>query len=341
LPAINCAPTVPLYDTELLTLTAIDVLTRMRLEDLNYFLAVAEESHVGRAAQRLGVTQPALTKGIQRIENDLGLRLFERSAKGMTLTTAGAAFYRRTRDIRTALDEAIREANDMRMGQAGLLRVGIAPQFSEDLFAPACAALLQQRPGARIEAKTHLNDELFQMLRRGDLDFCVAGLDTVDSTDIEQIPLFSDEMCVGARSDHPLLALPRLRFEDLAAGRWLLPGPDVVTRRRLEAHVAELGLPGLDIVVEWNASIEHRLAIVRHSDLLTIVSRRTLASPAGRGLSAVALTDAVWLRQVGIALRRGAYLSPLAHRMIEILRAHASIFAGEVSHNGAESKRDV
>lgn len=300
----------------------------MRLENLHYFLAVAEESHVGRAAQRLGVSQPALTKGIQRLEQDLGLPLFERSAKGMTLTRVGAALYRRIRDASIALDDALQEANDMRIGQAGILRVGVAPQFAEDLFAPACAELIQQRPGARVEARTHLNDDLFQMLRRGDLDFCIAGLDTVTSSDIEQVPLFSDDMCVGLRSGHPLLSQARLRFEDLAAGRWLLPGGNVVTRRRLEARVAELGLPPLNVVVEWNAFIGHRLAIVRRTDLLTIVSRRMLSSPQGHGLTTVPLTDAVWVRQIGVALRRNAYISPLAQRLIEILREQACSFAG-------------
>jgi DNA-binding transcriptional LysR family regulator len=299
----------------------------MRLENLHYFLAVAEESHAGRAAQRLGVSQPALTKGIQRLEQDLGLPLFERSAKGMALTQIGSALYQRIRDASTALDDALQEANDMRIGQAGILRVGVAPQFADNLFSPACASLIQQRPGARIEARTHLNDDLFQMLRRGDLDFCIAGLDTVASIDLEQIPLFADDMCVGLRSDHPLLGRPRLKFEDLAAERWLLPGGNVVTRRRLEARVTELGLPGLNVVVEWNAFIGHRLAIVRRTDLLTIVSRRMLSSPLGQGLSAVPLADAVWVRQVGIALRRGAYISPLAQRLIEILREQARTFA--------------
>jgi DNA-binding transcriptional LysR family regulator len=291
----------------------------MRLENLHYFLTVAEESSVGRAAHRLGVTQPALTKGIHRLEQDLGLRLFERSAKGMTLTSAGAAVLERVRPIAFGMDDVMREANDIRVGQAGKLRVGVAPQFAEDLFSPACAALIAQRPGARLEVYTHLNDALFEMLRQGDIDLCIAGLDDTAGAEMEQISLFPDEMCVGLRMEHPILQRSKLRFKDAAAEGWILPGRSVVARRRLEQRVAELGLPPIDVVVEWSASIAHRLNIVRDTNLLTILSRRLLRSPAGKGLSSLPLEQAVWIRQVGIAYRKGAYLSPLAHRLVEIL----------------------
>ncbi|OWT59175.1 LysR family transcriptional regulator [Candidimonas nitroreducens] len=295
----------------------------MRLENLRYFLAVADESSVGRAAHRLGVTQPALTKGIQRLEQDLGLPLFERSAKGMTLTRVGASFLERVHLIALAMDDVVREANDIRVGQAGKLRVGVAPQFADELFSPACADLIAQRPGARLEVHTHLNDALFDMLRRGDLDLCIAGLEDRAHAEMEQIPLFPDEMCVGLRAGHPILSRPNLSFRDIAAERWILPGRSVVARRRLDERVAELGLPPVNVVIEWSASIGHRLNLVRNTDLLTVLSLRLVRSEAGRGLTSVPLEQAVWIRQVGIAHRKGAYLSPLAHRLIEILLEHS------------------
>lgn len=306
----------------------------MRLENLHYFLAVAEESSVGRAAQRLGVTQPALTKGIQRLEQDLGLPLFERSAKGMTLTRAGISFLERMRPVALAMDDAIQEANEIRLGKAGKLRVGAAPQFADDLFSTACAALIEQRPSARLEVHTHLNDTLFEMLRRGELDLCVAGLDSSEIPEIEQIPLFPDEMCVGLRLGHPLLARSNLQFKDVAAERWILPGKTVVARRRLEERVAGLGLPPIDVVVEWSASIGHRLNIVRNTNLLTVLSVRLVGSDVGRGLASVPLQQAMWTRQVGIAYRRGAYLSPLAQRLIEILQENTR--ESTMAHNGSE-----
>ncbi|OZI59225.1 LysR family transcriptional regulator [Bordetella genomosp. 4] len=99
----------------------------MRLEDLDYFLAVARAGHVGRAADGMGISQPALTKGIRRLEDELKLQLFVRTPKGMELTMPGKAFYQRSLQARRELDEALREAGDLHRGSVGLVRVGVTP----------------------------------------------------------------------------------------------------------------------------------------------------------------------------------------------------------------------
>src|SRR4051794_20991781 len=117
----------------------------MRLDDLRYFVAVAEEAHVGRAAQRLGVTQPALTKGVQRLEASLGLQLFERSPRGMALTSVGEVFFERAKHLCVGLDEAVQEASDLHLGAIGTIRIGVSPLFADTLVAETFALLLRQR----------------------------------------------------------------------------------------------------------------------------------------------------------------------------------------------------
>ena len=78
----------------------------MRLEDLKYFLLAAGEGHVGRAAVRAGISQPALSKGLARLENELGFALFERGPKGVVLTAPGQAFRDRTDTLQSSLGEA-------------------------------------------------------------------------------------------------------------------------------------------------------------------------------------------------------------------------------------------
>ncbi|WP_160110414.1 LysR family transcriptional regulator, partial [Caballeronia arvi] len=162
----------------------------MRIEDLNTFLAVAETSHVGRAAERLGLTQPALTKGIQRLERELGLQLFERTPKGMELTSAGEAFYARAQHVRANLDAAIQEATELALGKLGVVRVGVPPNYAQTFFSDACAELLKQRPAARLRVMSGLNDRLLAALRAGDLDLCIGALSDRNSDDLEQTPLF-------------------------------------------------------------------------------------------------------------------------------------------------------
>lgn len=296
----------------------------MRLEDLDYFLAVAHAGHVGRASDAVGATQPALTKGIQRLERELQIPLFERTSKGMTLTVAGQAFYERVRIARFGLDEAVKEANDLHLGKAGLIRVGISPNYAEQFFGPACAELRHQRPAARLQVTVGFNDKLFAALRQGDLDFCIAALKHhADDGEIEQQPLFADDLHVVAHEDHPIFHARDLRFADLAKEDWILPGPRVMARRAVEARFAEHGLPAPNVVIESSASVASMMNVVKATNLLSITGESTLRQQAGAGMRALDLRDAVWPRTIGITTRRDAYLSPLTRRFMELLREHS------------------
>lgn len=294
----------------------------VRLEDLDYFLAVANAGHVGRASEEVGATQPALTKGIQRLERELQIPLFERTSKGMVLTVAGQAFYERVRVARSGLDEAVKEANDLHLGKAGLIRAGISPNYADHFFGNACAELLRQRPAARMQVTVGLNDKLFAALRLGDLDFCISALQHSDEPEFDQQPLFSDDLHVVAREGHPIFIAPGIQFTDLAKQFWILPGPRVMARRSVEAAFAEHGLPPPTVVVESNSSIASLMSIVRATNLFSVTGESTLKQPIGAGIRMIPLRDAMWPRVVGITSRRNAYLSPLARYFIELLRQH-------------------
>lgn len=296
----------------------------MRLEDLRYFVAVAEEGHVGRAAQRLGVSQPALTKGVQRLEQAMAIALFERGPKGMTLTTLGATFFERARHLCVGLDKAAQEVKDLRLGAIGTLRVGTSPIFADGLVAETYAVLLGQRPGARLQLAIGLNDTLLASLRLGDLDLSINALDDTEPEDVVQVPLFEDQLCVVLRDNHPLLGRTHLRLQDLADAGWVLPGPEVLARRRLEARLAERGMAPPRVVMGMSNSITLVPSILRNSDLLGVMSRFSLATGAGQGLAALPLADATWPRRIGVVTRRGASLSPLVTRFIELLQERAA-----------------
>jgi DNA-binding transcriptional LysR family regulator len=298
----------------------------MRLEDLRYFVAVAEEGHVGRAAQRLGVSQPALTKGVQRLEGTLAMQLFERGPKGMTLTSVGSVFFDRARHVCVGLDAAVQEASDLHLGAIGTIRVGVSPIFADRLVAETFALLLRQRPGAKARLSISLNDTLLASLRLGDLDLSINALDETAPEDLEQMPLFDDELRVVLREGHPLLQRPPMKLRDLADAGWALPGPEVLARRRLEARLAEHGMPQPRVVVRLDSSITLTPGVLRGSDLLGIMSGFSLRSPVGHGLAPLPLADAEWPRRIGVVTRRGAYLSPLVARFIELLQARSQEF---------------
>lgn len=140
----------------------------MELRHLRYFVAVAEAGAFSRAATRLGITQPALSRQVRDLEVELGVRLFERAGRRVLLTSDGEGLLRRGRDILTAAAELGEHAQAIRGGQAGLLRVGASPQAIQSFLAPFLAQYLKSRP----QIEVHLIEEgglrLPALVERGD-----------------------------------------------------------------------------------------------------------------------------------------------------------------------------
>lgn len=296
----------------------------VRLDDIDYFLAVAQHGQVRRAAAALGLSQPALTKALQRLEKELGFPLFERSARGMALTPVAEQFRQRTQALRNSLGDAIKEAADLHLGAMGVLRVGVSPLYAERLFVPAALQLHRQRPAARMRVMVNLNDALLAALRLGDLDLTLNALPRIPPDDLEPTPLMRDDLWMVVREHHPLLLRRRLRLQDLANADWMLPGPSVAGRRSVEGRLAEAGLPPPRVVVEVSNTAGSLARLLLHSDLVSIMSETTLASPLGAGLVALPLADARFTRSIGALTRRGSVLPPLAQRFLDLLRESAA-----------------
>lgn len=295
----------------------------VRLDDIDYFLAVAKHGQARRAAAALGVSQPAVTKGLQRLEKELGFPLFERSTRGMQLTPVAEQFRQRTQALRASLGDAIKEAADLHLGAMGLLRVGVSPLYAQRLFVPACLQLHQQRPAARMRVMINLNDALLAALRLGDLDLSINALPRVLPDDVDAVPLMNDDLCMVVRSGHPLLARRRLRLTDLVAAQWMLPGPGVSGRRTVEGRLSEAGLPPPRVVIEVSTTAVQISRLLAKSDLVALMSETSLAGPEGEGLEVLPFAEARFTRAIGAMTRKGAGLPPLAQRFLDVLRQQA------------------
>ncbi|HKT95529.1 MAG TPA: LysR family transcriptional regulator [Paraburkholderia sp.] len=299
----------------------------MESRDLDYLLAVAERGSVLRAAEQLGVTQPAVTKAIARLEREFDLPLFERGPRGMVPTAAGAALIARARKIRLEHDDALRELAEMRAGTIGLVRFGFSPTVDAALVFGACNQLLRERPAARFHLRERLGGELLDALQGGEIDLAVARIPEAGIEDVAQHVLYTDQLYVVADAEHPLAHKRGIGLAELTREEWILPPQRVALRQQIETAFRAQGLPPPVLRVEIDSNHHAMFELVRGSRCLSLCGPNTLKERTHLRPLAIRAESLDLHRRIGILHRRHAYLTPIACRLIDILKARG----GELS----------
>ncbi|MFM0174354.1 LysR family transcriptional regulator [Paraburkholderia sediminicola] len=292
----------------------------METRDLDYLLAVEEHGGIGKAAEALGMSQPALTKAIQRVEAQTGLALFQRTANGVAPTQAGSLFLARARRIALEYEDALKEMHAIRSGEQGVLSLGYSPTVPAALVLGACRQLLKERPAARLRLRRRLARDLVDLLIAGELDLIVAPEPKPDANELSFVELFRDSLSVLADESHPLHRKRNLRLADLADQEWLLPGPTIPLRQQVDAAFARLGLDAPKLRVETDFGSTSLLHLLRGTAMLCVAG--TESFDALEGLRALNLdTSELDLRRhIGVVFRKETYHSPLAQRAMALLQ---------------------
>jgi DNA-binding transcriptional LysR family regulator len=173
------------------------------LRQLRYFIAVAEEGHITRAAEKLGIQQPPLSRLIANIERDLDVRLFLRRPRGVELTEAGLAFYREACGVLAGLDHAIETAKSTARGERGRICVGVTPTGPFVPFVPQVMHEFRRKfPNVNFTLEERLSSELIDLVRGGRVD--VAFLWTPRAEGLTSAPLLDDPLVIALPAAHPL-----------------------------------------------------------------------------------------------------------------------------------------
>jgi DNA-binding transcriptional LysR family regulator len=293
----------------------------MDTRQFDHFLAAIEHGNLRAAAEELHLSQPALTKSLQRLEASLGVRLFERGRFGVVPTMFGTAFARRARLLKAELARARRELSDLKGATAGHATIGSGPTEAADLVPIALDLLSRKSPQATIGVEHGLNEWLMPAVRHGDIEFAVSSVPLVAADpEIEHEILHDDYGFAAARAGHPLTRKKNLRLSDLLGYDWILARRNEIERRSLDDAFLADGLPPPRPSVETTSTTLMK-AMISNSDFLTFMPAQLVKWDIRAGRIAkldIELPGAI--RHVGITRRRDAVLSPLAAALQDVLR---------------------
>ena len=288
--------------------------------DVLYFIEIARASGIGRAAEALGLSQPALSKAIARLERQSGTQLFTRLPRGMALTDAGQALFERACLAAANLEDGLQAARDIGGGHAGLLRLGMTPSTSHFVLTALFPRLKRDRPTAVLKITTAFGDELFARLRQQKLSFAVGPVPPNPPDDLAQEVLYEEGYALVYSQDHPLAAQENVTAADLDGLDVAAPGPEEPARQVAEKALRALGLRSLRVVVEAD-TLEALLFATATSRLVTLIPTSTPLHSLPHGLVIKPLPRSILQRKIAIFMGRG-YVSPLADRAIQLLREH-------------------
>jgi LysR family cyn operon transcriptional activator len=206
----------------------------MDLRQLRSFLAVAEAGGFTRAAARLRITQPALSRQVRDLERELGLRLFDRIGRVTRLTGEGADLLRRTRALLTDTESLRERARALRGGDAGILSVGTTPQTLESVLSPFLSRYRRRHPGVEVFLTEDGGPRVLADLERGDLQLAI----TVEDGRFPSRRLFPALATAVMTATHALARLRVVEVRELADAPLLLLRRDFGTRQWFDSACA-------------------------------------------------------------------------------------------------------
>lgn len=188
----------------------------MELRHLRYFAAAAELGHFGRAAERLNIVQPALSKQIRELEEELGVALFERLPRGVRLTPAGHAFAEEVVALLARVPAAAERARQVASGRVGRLRIGFVDTA---IYPPPVPRMIDRFrrafPEVRVELVQQTSLRQGEMLGRGELDLSFAYHAPEGLAGLEKRLVLSERVVLAAPSSHRVAGLKSVRLSDL------------------------------------------------------------------------------------------------------------------------------
>ena len=277
------------------------------LQQLGYFVAVAEHGNLTRAAAALHLAQPSLSTQLKRLEQELGTPLFERVPRGVALTQAGAALLPLARQVLSDVEQVRRAANELTSPEGGTLRVGATPSLGTVLLPAALTAFHVRYPRVALEFAEAGSEDLVARLEADQLDLALVIL-PVRHRVIETVPLAEEDLVLAIGAGHQFAARRRIRIRELEGVPLVIPREGYNLRTTLFAACRHTGFE--PTVVCDGGELGGVLALVAMGLGAALVPSIVASHEAG--LRIVRVDQPRLVRTIGLAQRAGALGPPSA-----------------------------
>lgn len=243
----------------------------MKLIQLRNFIAVVEAGTFRQAARNLNLSQSSVSKSLQQLEDEIGVRMLHRGAHGVAPTAAGKALLAHAKIVEAELRHARNDVQMIQGAQVGEIRISASPTVATGLLPRAVVAFQRQRPGVSFRISEDVYPDMLPAIRTGDLDFaiCLVPARPRDQT-LSFVSLVKDHLVPAVRADHPLIGARKLQLADLLDLDWIIyrrshTGLDIFEQTFVSNHLA---LPKSTIEC---TSFNCALALVENGDYVTLM----------------------------------------------------------------------
>lgn len=297
---------------------------RIKLRHLQCFVEVARHGSMVRAADRLAVSQPAISKTIRELEDTLGAALFDRSAREVTLTRCGAMFLRYAGAGMTALIQGVDSLAQAGMESESAIRVGVLPTVAARIV-PHAVQRFKAESRALISLETGSNAAMLSQLRVGELDLVVGRLAQPDQlTGLSFAYLYSERVSFVVRAGHPLLRDPGFTLDRIRDYTVVYPIAGSIIRPFVERFLIANGVAALPDRIETVSNAFGRV-FVRETDAVWIISHGVVAREiVAGGLAELPVDTGDTLGPVGLTMRAGEPASPAVQMFVDAVQEVAA-----------------
>ncbi|OXC77036.1 LysR family transcriptional regulator [Caballeronia sordidicola] len=298
------------------------VRARLKTRQLMLLAAMEEEGNVRRAADVLGMTQPAASRLLKELEDVLEVRLFDRTPHGMHATLYGEVMIRHARMVLSNLDQAHDEISALRAGLAGQVQIGAIAAAAATMVPLAIARVKALYPQLQIWLQVETSDVMLPLVAEGHLDIMIGRVlerqgQFKDAVRYE--PIAEEPLCVVVRPGHPLEQATGLTMHDIVNAGWVLHPPGSVLRHRFDMVFSQIGLGSPQNVVNTN-NILAISGILLQSDMLAVMPEEVARQYEEFGtLKRLAIELPCRMDAFGIITRQTQLLSPAATVVLQAL----------------------